>query len=449
MFRYSSQWSRWPVDWGPYRLAVLLVGVALIVVAVSADALGHGRPGDFGRGQWIALLAGAMVVAFAIAGLKRFVTWYRSAALILLNTILLLVCLELAAIVIARSGLLEPTTRLPEYRKLDFYRNQTWGDALWDEAARAEQYQYAPYTLWQHRPFSGELLNINEDATRLTPGADCGQDAYTIFMLGGSSMWGWGSPDWATIPANVQRTLSQDSDASICVINLGEDAFVSTQSLIAVMRQLQAGRAPDLVVSFDGVNDVYAAYASGMAGVLTNRADVAQRLHGDDEPLGYWLTGTRTAELVRRALHNEDSEIPAWLKGKDDTELRAVVRALAAAVRDTYLSNKKMLEALGKEYGFDVMYFWPPQLATTAKPLTGEETVMKSKIHPVWAEIAVESTRLLCDPEDPAGGPQCLTDALDDFEETVYIDDWSHMTPAANRQIARRIVEGVSGRGLL
>ena len=42
------------------------------------------------------------------------------------------------------------------------------------------------------------------------------------------------------------------------VRNLGRRGFVSTQEVIYLMRELQAGRRPDVVVFYNGVNDAAA-----------------------------------------------------------------------------------------------------------------------------------------------------------------------------------------------
>jgi hypothetical protein len=62
--------------------------------------------------------------------------------------------------------------------------------------------------------------------------------------------------------------------------------WVSTQSVIMLLRQLQHGNIPDVVVFYDGVNDTYAAYQQGFAGWPQNELNrvtefnVTQHLSG-------------------------------------------------------------------------------------------------------------------------------------------------------------------------
>src|SRR4030095_8272929 len=71
-----------------------------------------------------------------------------------------------------------------------------------------------------------------------------------------------------------------------CVVNFGESAYVSTQSVIALMLQLQTGNVPDLAIFYEGTNDIYAAYQSGRAGVHQNVDQVAARYKGTNPNSG-------------------------------------------------------------------------------------------------------------------------------------------------------------------
>ena len=55
---------------------------------------------------------------------------------------------------------------------------------------------------------------------------------------------------------------------SVCVRNYGETGWVSTQELIKLMLELKrTGRKPDLVIFYDGANDVYLPYQYGRVDV--------------------------------------------------------------------------------------------------------------------------------------------------------------------------------------
>jgi lysophospholipase L1-like esterase len=137
--------------------------------------------------------------------------------------------------------------------------------------------RYHAFVLFRRGPLQGETINIDQEGIRFTPGADCGPHAFKVFAFGGSTMWGTGAPDWSTIPSYLQMGMNKLKNGPICVVNFGESAYVSTQSVIELMLQLQAGNIPDVTLFLDGVNDIYAAYQSGRAGLHQNFAQVADQ----------------------------------------------------------------------------------------------------------------------------------------------------------------------------
>ena len=98
-------------------------------------------------------------------------------------------------------------------------------------------------------------------------------------MLGGSSLWGFGARDNETIPSLLARDLDQRG-WRVDLKNLSEIGYVSTQELIALFRELQAGYRPDVVIFYDGVNDTTAALLlEGEAGLTTNEVNRRQEFN--------------------------------------------------------------------------------------------------------------------------------------------------------------------------
>ena len=118
----------------------------------------------------------------------------------------------------------------------------------WREFGVSRRQAYRPYVLWRRHAFSGKTINVDADGVRLTPGAVCGPSSFKVFVLGGSTVWGTGAADWNTLPAHLQTELQRVSARPVCVVNFGESAWVSTQSVLQLLLQLQAGNVPDLVI---------------------------------------------------------------------------------------------------------------------------------------------------------------------------------------------------------
>ena len=94
-------------------------------------------------------------------------------------------------------------------------------------------------------------------------------------MLGGSSLWGFGARDDQTIPSLLARSLDEQG-WRVELKNLAEIGYVSTQEVIALTRELQAGYRPDLVIFYDGVNDTTSALLEGEPGLTTNEINRRQ-----------------------------------------------------------------------------------------------------------------------------------------------------------------------------
>ncbi len=81
---------------------------------------------------------------------------------------------------------------------------------------------------------------------------------------------GRGLPDWLTIPSELALEYS-NAGGPACVRNFGVLAWVSMQGVVELMLELKrAPRKPDLVVFYDGINDVFSVYQSGKIDVHQN-----------------------------------------------------------------------------------------------------------------------------------------------------------------------------------
>jgi hypothetical protein len=207
------------------RQAILgAAGLGLIAVAA-----GFGIVYGASVHKLVIALAGLLLIAAARRG-GTMVRGYRATALILLNTLVLLVSIEAVAAVAwwLWGHDREPfRPRVPAY-----YASQDWGAGYLREADTIDHVAYAPYVMWKTEPHQGRFVSVDGDGHRTTPGAQCGPGSYTVFMFGGSTMWGFGVPDWGTLPAYVQSEFAKSAGKPLCVRNFGQPGWVSAQSVI-------------------------------------------------------------------------------------------------------------------------------------------------------------------------------------------------------------------------
>ena len=142
---------------------------------------------------------------------------------------------------------------LPAYYGVDYDPRE-----LLEEVRKSDRAVYEPYTIWKRRPYRGTHTTIDITGSRRTVGNTTSEDALDIWMFGGSAVWGVGAPDHETIPSHLAALLDNTLGIESNIRNLGRRGFVSTQEVIFLMRELQAGRRPDIVVFYNGVNDAAA-----------------------------------------------------------------------------------------------------------------------------------------------------------------------------------------------
>lgn len=360
-------------------------------------------------------------------------TRVKRAGIAVIVILVWLAWVELACFARLRMANLD-TDVIPRSRLQAVYKNAPWVDALANEWKPSNLFRYEAYVGWERKPFHGQAINIEASGVRRSVPSACNDDkAYTIWMFGGSTIWGAGTPDWLTIPSLLAAQYEQGG-RKVCVRNYGEKAWVNTQETIKLMLELkQARKKPDLVIFYDGPADVYESYQSGRAGLHQNFDDTKQILEGRASAgtgSFHYLLETNTAKLLlQQRLQNR----MARQTGAKDVD------ALALATVRCYLDNVRLAEAVGREYQFATFFFWEPTLSTGNKRLTQEEVEARSTARrqaPGLEELNRAAYALLQKEARPPVFP--IADALDAATETVYFDE-AHVTAEGNRMIAERM----------
>ncbi|MCU0755209.1 MAG: GDSL-type esterase/lipase family protein [Xanthomonadales bacterium] len=241
----------------------------------------------------------------------------------------------------------------PDRATADAFDSPAAAQAYWAEHETARHTRWQPWVYWRRLPHRGEWINVDEHGFRVTPRAGAGDTPRTlrVWMFGGSLVWGTGVRDADTIPALLAQALAaRHPDHAIEVANFGESGYVSQQSLGAFQNALRcAGPLPDAVVFIDGVNDVYAAFQSGRAGLSQNEVNRVREFNSSRQlpkQLAAW--GARL-EGWQRLL------APAPPPAPDST-------ALAAEVVRVYRDSVAQARALAADRGIGALHVWQPHL---------------------------------------------------------------------------------------
>lgn len=439
-----------------WQIAAIVAGGLIFISGLLSYQIGLSASPGFSAGKAALLAAGLILLLVGALGRKT-IEAYKAAALILLNTLVLLITIELGLGVVARlSDFFAQPSETPVERdlryvndgreNLPYYQTQDWSKDYWREYHAAwdnRQLPFEPYLIWRNQPFEGRALNINDEGLRVTPGAECTPDSYKVFTFGGSTMWGTGVPDWGTIPAFLQSELAASMDQSVCVVNYAEQAWVSTQSVIQLMLALRAGQAPDLVIFYDGNNDTFAAYQSGQAGVPQNLESLAARFENRPEvpPLIALISKTSTYKFVQRIIFGEDYKtIPPYQKQDLDMAI------LADEISQTYLGNYEIVQALASEYGFEAFFFWQTTLLVDEKPLTEEEQSVKAvaiSVYPGYVDLFKATRDRINVAHSSHPALYDLSDVFKDQTDMVFVDPF-HVTIEGNQLIAAEMLKVIS-----
>lgn len=307
---------------------------------------------------------------------RGFLRYYRGAALLLLNTVVLLVAVNVGLALLFRVK--DAWTRRQAAKNVSRVHSNPSLHTVYpgmdaqsiDQLLReswSRPYDYEPYTQFRERPFRGRFVNVAEAGYRYS--RDQGswppaQDQYTVFVFGGSTTFGYGLPDDQTVPSFLQEDLRRATDRNVRVYNFGRSSYVSGQERALFEQLLIEGHVPDLAIFIDGLNEF--AFPEGPAetphleAVFGTRRPALEHL-----PAISGLPMTRFARFLRRGMHRvvHGSPPPAVetvqpLSSLED-ERHDDPDGIARIV-NRYESNRRLIEAIAEKSGVRVAFVWQP-----------------------------------------------------------------------------------------
>jgi lysophospholipase L1-like esterase len=329
------------------------------------------------------------------------------------------------------------------------YGGATWPVEHYREIESLEE-RWQPYVYFRPKPFHGNTIAIGSDGLRVTwqpdhaSGDGSTKKVVKILMLGGSALWGFGARDDQTIPSLLARELHQRG-LKAEVKNVAELGYVSTQELIQLICELQAGYRPDVVIFYDGVNDTTSALLAGEAGLTTNEINRRREFNLLQSPrklaaaLGEKLVTEsaffRLARALRRRLGPQNTKPSLSLPGEPTGRL-------AREVADRYAANVKIVQTLGRGYDFRPLFFWQPTIFNKSELTAAEQDEARKY---AWTESAFQAVHEYISASkslktDPAFHD--LTKIFADEKSLVFID-YCHTTESANTRIAEQMAVAV------
>ncbi len=372
--------------------------------------------------------------------------WYRVAAILFLNAVVLLFVLLLGLRLFV--PVRQPGPIYSQGFDLASYVRTSPEDALavgleFDRMGEQSSYEFDPWTMFRERVYHGTLLNVDEGGIRRTLAPDPARsnlphtnaEPLRVWVLGGSTVFGWAMPDAQTIPSHLQGLLQATfSERHVEVTNHGHSYFYSSMELSDFLRLLRAGERPHIAVILDGLNDALyltlghdAPFFSDVLHSGWERERERQLAAAGDLP---WVTFNRSLPLFRLIERLQAGPEPGAGFEVSPRYQETPADPIAWAV-ERYRFNHRAILAAGKEFGVDIVHLLQPVTFYASGIPAGDRPPPVSFYDALLGDL-------------PAG----LDSAVEALREVAraYVD-WGHYSDQGCHEVARAIAETIARRG--
>lgn len=317
------------------------------------------------------------------------------------------------------------------------YRGQEWYRQLLRERGMQVNKWDAWRTYWSY-PLTGAYINIDSLGRRRTiQPVTSGKAPFRVLMLGGSAMWGYTARDSATIPSLVARKLAADNVSGVELVNMAQPGYVLGQELATLRLEVEHGDSPAMAVFFGGINDVRTSLLYGEPGRVFFEPRLKQLYEVDSKRgfVGSLVASSLHSAVLQRLLMRLGLS-REWVEPPTPPELCGRLGGYFHHMHDE-------ADALADRYGFQVLMVQQPMHATTNKPLTPfEQSFMQmTERNKVIRSCSASIDSAMTAP--PGSAYVSMAKIFDDHKETVFLDDFGHVTEAGNAIIADRIAMAI------
>ena len=265
----------------------------------------------------------------------------------------------------------------------------------------------------------------------------------TIHMYGGSTVFGVGSSDAGTIPSHLQKLINHDY-SGISVKNYGFMTLVASQQLAALKNSdVKSG---DIVLFYDGGNDAFNSYVyKSPEGTIIG--------YNRKNKLTFAAVQVRHALQLHSALYRQLGALKAVATGvKDPSRVSCSVEP-SEDEQKTYVDHYFGVLAEAQDYaaskGAHFVHALQPFLGTSNGPMEDDLNVYESLLN-VDGISSCTHAGLLSYYKKLAITYESRKESLVGLNLSSFFRgsevapqdryiDWIHMTPEANRQIAKML----------
>jgi len=206
---------------------------------------------------------------------------------------------------------------------------------------------YEPYVQFKERPFKGTFMNADPRGFRSIDGNEkwpIDKDAFNVFVFGGSTAFGAAVADNETIAGYLKQLLRETSDKKLAVYNFGRCSYMSTQERILLEQLLMSGNIPNLAIFIDGLNDF-----AHHKGVPAFTKDLTKFMNEGEKPAYKKLI--EALPVTKFFLRPSESK-----SEKQEADSSKIVSDVILR----YKTNKKIIEAISREFHIKTLFVWQP-----------------------------------------------------------------------------------------
>ncbi len=247
-----------------------------------------------------------------------------------------------------------------------------WAEDYWSQFHSLE-YQVVPSLPSYQQDSDLPYIHVEDGVRRSYEPDGLTADSPVVWFFEGSTMWGEGQRDLHTTPSNIARLAERDGVA-LRVVNFGERGRAHREEMLRFDRALAEppeGGLPDVVVFYDGVNDVSVQDPSG-GGIPSDDPTIyitgAGSSSNSGPPVlsastpgasGPWLEGILERSLVLRLVGELGLESPASADDAPTTD------QMVARTVDIYERGRALSLGLAEREGARPLFFWQPFIQST------------------------------------------------------------------------------------
>lgn len=232
---------------------------------------------------------------------------------------------------------------------------------------------YQPWVQFSEPPFAGKHLSVDIDERgiplrrTLNPPTDKSKPVINVFILGGSTTFGYHVADEHTWPSYLSAILNEKAKSrglnlQVSVMNYGRGYYDTSQEMALIIDLLKSGHRPSLILFMDGVNLGGKEDIPPFTGLVENAmADVQ---HGNEKVvrlgLKEWVKRWIPAVRLLLSLKSRWQKSPPASNQPVDSELTPTQQEYISHVLKRFEQNRRIIKDVCRQYGAETMFFIQP-----------------------------------------------------------------------------------------